>query len=154
MSYSGQPLRRFEDPKLITGQGCFVDDIHLADMLYASMLRSPHAHARIRSIDTTGARALPGVAVVLTGHDIAGVIQTIPTRAMAGEWAVDEFTPREQPVLADGKVCYVGQPVAVVVAGDRYTAEDAAELVQVYYEPLQAILDPLEAAVEGFYPIL
>src|SRR5918999_4580406 len=108
MSYTGQPLKRFEDPRLVTGRGSFVDDIHLPDMLYAAVLRSPHAHARIRAIDVSAARHLPGVVTVLTGADTAGVLKDVPTRAMAGDWSVDEMKPVEQPVLAQSKVCYVG----------------------------------------------
>src|SRR5262249_57520901 len=85
MSYTGQPLKRLEDPRLVTGNGSFVDDLRLPDMLYARVLRSPHAHARIRSIDSTAARRLPGVVAVLTGGDIAGVLPALPSRTMAGE---------------------------------------------------------------------
>lgn len=131
MRYSGQPLKRFEDPRLVTGRGSFVDDIQLSDMLYAAVTRSPHAHAWIRAIDTSAARNLPGVVAVLTGQDAAGVVGDVPTRAMSGGWEVAEMRPSEQPVLARGKANYVGQPVAVVVAQDRYLARDAADLIQV-----------------------
>ena len=90
MSYTGQPLKRLEDPRLVTGNGSFVDDLRLPNMLYAHVLRSPHAHARIRGIESAAARRKPGVVVVLTGRDIAGVLPDLPTRAMAGEWQVDE----------------------------------------------------------------
>ena len=95
-----------------------MDDIKLPDMLHAAVLRSPYAHARIRSIDVSAARNLPGVVAILTGADIAGVLPDIPTRAMTGERAVDELRPPEHPLLAKDKVCYVGQAVAVVVAQD------------------------------------
>jgi aerobic carbon-monoxide dehydrogenase large subunit len=153
MSYAGQPLKRLEDPRLLTGKGSFVDDIRLPDMLYACVLRSPHAHAHIKTIDGAAARQLPGVATVLTGDDIAGELGDLPTRAMEGEWQVEAMNAPEQPVLARSKVCYVGQPVAIVLARDRYTARDAVELIQVDYEPLQPILDPLEAAREDSSPI-
>jgi len=78
MSYVGQPLKRFEDPRLITGKGLFVDDVKLPTMLYAAFHRSPHAHARIRSIDVSAARQAPGVVAVLTGNDIEGVLGAIP----------------------------------------------------------------------------
>ena len=148
MSYSGQPLKRLEDPKLVTGKGSFVDDLQLPDMLYASVLRSFHAHARIRSMDVSAARNLPGVVAVLTGEDLAGVVKDIPTLDMAGGWAVDEMKPVEHPVLAKTKVGYVGQPVAVVVAQERYLARDAVELIQVDYEPLPPALDPFAAMQE------
>jgi aerobic carbon-monoxide dehydrogenase large subunit len=148
VSYVGQPLKRFEDPKLITGRGSFVDDIKLPDMLHAAVLRSPYAHARIRSIDISAARDLPGVVAVLTRADIAGVLPDIPTRAMTGERAVDELRPPEHPLLAKDKVCYVGQAVAIVVAQDAAVTTDAVERIAVDYEPLHPILDPHEAARE------
>ncbi len=153
MNYAGQPLKRLEDPRLLTGNGSFVDDIRLPNMLYACILRSPHAHARIRSIEVAAARLLPGVVAVLTADDIAGGLRDLPTRAMEGEWQVEAMHAPEQPVLAQGKVCYVGQPVAVVVARDRYVARDAVDLMQVDYEALSPILDPLEAARDDSSPI-
>src|SRR5262245_63435792 len=112
MLYIGQPLKRFEDLGLVTGHGSFVDDIQLPDMLYAAVLRISHAHARIRFIDGSVARRSPGVVAVLIGEDIAGLLRDVPTRAMAGGWEVTEMNAVEQPVLARGKVYYVGQPVA------------------------------------------
>jgi carbon-monoxide dehydrogenase large subunit len=153
VSYVGQPLKRFEDPRLITGQGSFVDDMKLPGMLHACVLRSPHAHARIRSIDVSAARDLPGVAAVLTGDDVQGIIKDLPTRRMSGELQVDELNAPVQPVLAMGKVNYAGQPVAIVAAEDRYLAQDAMELILVDYEPLTPIVDALEAAAEGSVPI-
>ena len=153
MPYTGQPLKRFEDPKLLTGQGSFVDDIQLPDMLHAAILRSPHAHARIRAIDGTEARTMAGVVAVLTGADIAGVLGEVPTRAMVGGWEVDEMQPVEQPVLARDKVYYVGQPVAIVVAQNRYLAKDAVALIRVEYDPLPPVLDPLAALQAEATPI-
>src|SRR4029453_2958977 len=124
MSYAGQPLKRLEDPRLLTGHGSFVDDLYLPGMLYARVLRSPHAHAHLRAIDIEAARRLPGVVAVLTGADIAGALGDLPTRAMEGEWQVELMHGPEQPVLARDKVCYVGQPVAVVVGKDRYVVRD------------------------------
>jgi aerobic carbon-monoxide dehydrogenase large subunit len=153
MSYSGQPLKRLEDPLLLTGHGSFVDDIQLPDMLYAYVLRSPHPHARVKSIDVEAARQQPGVVAVITGADIAGALGDLPTRAMEGEWQVEAMHAPEQPVLARDKVCYVGQPVALVAARDRYGARDAVDFIQVDYEPLPPIVDPLEAAREDSKPI-
>jgi carbon-monoxide dehydrogenase large subunit len=153
MPYTGQPLKRFEDPKLVTGQGSFVDDIQLPDMLHAAIVRSSHAHARIRAIDVARARNMVGVVAVLTGSDIAGVLGDVPTRAMSGGWEVDEMHPVEQPVLARDKVCYVGQPIAIVVAQNRYLAKDAVALIQVDYEPLPPVLDPLVALQAEATPI-
>jgi aerobic carbon-monoxide dehydrogenase large subunit len=153
MPYTGQPLKRYEDPQLVTGQGSFVDDIQLPEMLHAAVLRSPHAHARIRAIDVTAARHMAGVVAVLTGADIAGVLGDVPTRAMVGGWEVDAVQPVEQPVLARDKACYVGQPVAIVVAQNRYLARDAVALIQVDYEPLPPVLDPLAALQAEATPI-
>ena len=153
MRYTGQPLKRLEDPRLVMGHGSFVDDLQLPDMLHARVLRSPHAHARLRSIESAAVRQIPGVVAVLTGRDLAGVLPNLPSRAMAGEWQVDEVHAPEHPVLAHDKVCYVGQPVAVVVARDRYVARDAVDLMQVEYDPLPPILDPFEAAREDAVPI-
>ncbi len=153
MSYVGQSIKRFEDPRLVTGNGAFVGDLTLPDMLHAAVLRSQHAHARLRAVDVAAARAVPGVVVVLTGADIAGVLPGIPTRAMTGERAVDAMQPPEFPLLAHDKVCYVGQPIAVVVANDPYVARDAVALLTVDYDPLTPVLDP-EAAARDDAPII
>ena len=153
MSYTGQPVRRFEDFKLVSGQGFYVDDIKIQGMLHAVFLRSTHAHARIRSIDVAAAREMPGVEAVLTGDDILGIVPDLPTRSMSGEWEVDEFNAPEHPALAVGKVSYVGQTVAVVVARDPSQARDALELIQVDYQPLPVVLDPLDAASPESTPI-
>ncbi|MFB3097036.1 MAG: xanthine dehydrogenase family protein molybdopterin-binding subunit, partial [Dehalococcoidia bacterium] len=144
-SYIGQAMKRFEDAPLVTGRGVFLDDIALPNMLHAAVLRSDHAHARIKSVDVSAARDLPGVVAVLTSADIAGVLEDIPSRPMAGERMVEEMNPPTHPVLAKDKVCYVGQPIALVVAQDRYLAEDALELIIVDYEILAAVIDPDEA---------
>jgi carbon-monoxide dehydrogenase large subunit len=146
MRYVGQSMKRFEDPRLLTGNGAFVGDLTLPEMRHAAIARSPHAHARLRGVDVAAARAVPGVVAVLTGADIAGVLPGIPTRAMTGERAVDALQAPEYPLLAHEKVCYVGQPLAVVVARDPYVAKDAAALITADYEPLEPVLDPVEAA--------
>ena len=152
MTYTGQALKRFEDPRLVTGMGVFVDDVKLPGMLYASFLRSPHAHARIRAIDASEARSMPGVVAVLIGEDIAGVLTEIPPRVLE-EWEMDELQAPGLPTLAQGKVFFVGQTVAVVVAETRHLARDAVDMIAVEYEPLPAVLDPLEAATEGATPL-
>jgi carbon-monoxide dehydrogenase large subunit len=145
MTYVGQPVRRIEDARLVIGNGAFVDDIKLPGMLHAAVLRSIHAHARLRSVDSSAARDLPGVVAVLTGSDIAGVLADIPTREMDAERSPDELNAPEQPPLAWEKVCYVGQPVAIVVAQDPYVARDALELIDVDYQVLPPVLDPHQA---------
>ena len=113
MVYTGQSVKRFEDPRLLTGQGTFLDDLKFPDMLHAVVLRSPHAHAHITSIDATVARRAPGVVAVLTAEDFEGIFESLPTRR---ETEAEELRPPVHPVLARDKVCYVGQPIAIVVA--------------------------------------
>jgi carbon-monoxide dehydrogenase large subunit len=150
VSYSGQPLKRFEDPRLLTGQGAFVDDLRWPDMLYAAVLRSPYAHAHIESIAMQAARELPGVVAVLTAQDIADAVYDIQPRSMR---ELEGTRVPQHPVLAREKVCYVGQPVAIVVAHERYVASDARDLIDVDYQPLPALIDLWEAAHEASQPI-
>jgi CO/xanthine dehydrogenase Mo-binding subunit len=139
----GQSVLRTEDRPLLTGAAQFVDDLHLPGSAYATVLRSPHAHAAIRSIDVGAARAHPGVVDVLTAADLPESAR-IPMR-MHSLPGMERFL---QSPLARDKVRYSGDPVAVVVAESRYVAEDAAELIEVAYEPLDPVLDQ-EAAVES-----
>jgi carbon-monoxide dehydrogenase large subunit len=148
LSYIGRSVKRFEDARVITGDGSFIDDMKLPGMLYAFMIRSVHAHARIRSIDVSIALKLEGIVEVLTGADLVGVLPDLPIRPM-GDRAVEEFNAPQHPILAQEKVCYVGQPVAVVVAQDPYLARSGAELVTVDYEPLSPVIDPDEATGES-----
>lgn len=148
--YVGRSLKRFEDPRLVTGRGSFVDDLRLPGMLHAVVLRSPHAHARVLSLDAAPARALPGVAAVLTASDIAGAVRDIPPRPTR---ELEGLSVPEHPVLARDKVCYVGQPVAIVVAQDRYIAKDALALLQVQYGPLPPLIDPVAAAQDTAMPL-
>ena len=153
MTILGQPLKRFEDPKLITGKGSYVDDIQLPGMLHAYVLRSPHAHARIKSLNVSSALVLPGVLEVLTGSELAKVVPGMPERDLQGDQTIDESHPPQQPVMAVDRVCYVGQAVAIVVAEERYLARDGADLIEVDYEPLPVILDPLEALKDDSKPM-
>src|SRR5437763_6753534 len=131
----GAPVQRTEDPRLLRGKGSFVDDIDLPNMLHAAVLRSPHAQARIASIDPTAARELPGVHLVLTAADLGDVLE--PSPLLVPHHALTQ--PRTQLPLALNEVHYVGEAVAFVVADDRYIAEDALELIDVEYEPLPVI---------------
>ena len=144
-TYTGQSIKRFEDHRLLTGQSSYVDDMTRPGMLHALIIRSPHGHARIRGIDASAALALPGVAAVITAQDIAD-IAVLPTRESAD---ADELNPPRHPALAVDKACYAGQPVAIVLAENIYTAEDAVELVAIDYEILPAVIDPREAATDG-----
>ncbi len=139
----GQRLLRKEDPRLLTGEARFVDDLQIPGALWMAMVRSPYAHARIRSIDATAALDMPGVRHVFTGADLAGDWAD----PMPCAWPVTEDIkiPAHWPVAKD-KACYVGDIVAVVVAEDRYQAADAVDAVVVDYEPLEAVVEIEDAA--------
>jgi carbon-monoxide dehydrogenase large subunit len=144
--YVGKAMRRKEDPRLITGQARYIDDISLPGTLWASLVRSPEAHAKIVSIDVSEAAGRPGVHAVYTGEDMADLGGPLP---MA--WAppgVEVANPDHWP-LARGTVNHVGDPVAVVIGEDRYAVADAAEYVLVEYDPLPVIVDPEKALEDG-----
>jgi len=135
----GSPMRRVEDPRLVTGEGRYLDDVKLADSLYGVFVRAAYAHAKIKGIDLS---SVPGdIALVLTGSDLHNV-KTMPTTGNDSE-----KTDSPRPILAIDEVNYLGEAIALIVAKDPYTAEDAAELVQVDYEPLEAVED-FEKALE------
>jgi carbon-monoxide dehydrogenase large subunit len=136
-TYIGAPIRRREDLRLLTGRATFTDDIKLPHMLHAAILRSPHAHARIVSIDATRAQAIAGVVAVFTYQDIAPYAKPIPIRL----YPLPGLERYLQHPLARDRVRYVGEPVAVVVAESRYLAEDALDAVDVTYEPLPVVTD-------------
>ncbi|HEU5140366.1 MAG TPA: molybdopterin cofactor-binding domain-containing protein, partial [Bacillales bacterium] len=142
----GTPLKRREDPRLITGNGNYTDDIQLPGMLFAAVLRSPHAHARIKRIDVSAAREAEGVAAVYTGQDLAGKMEPIPTAWLPPD--SDMKTPAH-PALAVDTVRYVGDGVALVVADDRYSARDALDLIEVEYEELPVSVSQEEAMKDG-----
>jgi aerobic carbon-monoxide dehydrogenase large subunit len=138
----GQGVTREEDPRLLRGKGLFVNDVDLPHQAYAIVLRSPHAHADIRSIDVTAASVLPGVLAVYTGEDVAADNLGVP--GMPAKWLRPDGEPmkyRPQPPLALGRVRYVGDPVALIVADTLDQARDAAEAVEVDYAPLPSITD-------------
>ena len=128
----GSGIRRREDPRLITGRAAYTDDIKLPDMVHVAILHSPHAHARIRSIDTSRAQAAGGVLAVFTGADTDGVLNPVPCA-----WLIpgSDLKAVPYPPVAKDVVRHLGDAVAVVVAESRYQAEDAMELVEVDYEP-------------------
>ncbi len=139
--YIGASIRRREDARFLTGHATYVDDVKLPHMRHAAILRSPHAHARILTINSAQALALPGVEAVFTYADMASYAQTIPVRLYPLP-GLEQFL---QCPLAQDKVRYVGEPVAVVVACNRYVAEDALDAIDVDYEPLPALVDVHEA---------
>ena len=141
----GRELRRKEDPRLITGRARYVDDMSLPGQLWAAFVRSPEAHAKIVSIDTSDAAAREGIHAVFTGEDMSDLGGPLPMAWVPP--GVEVNNPEHWP-LARGVVKHVGDPVAVVVGEDRYAVSDAAEDVIVEYDPLPAIVDP-EAAIAG-----
>lgn len=144
-AWVGKRMKRKEDPRLIRGISHYTDDIKLAGMVHCVFTRSPHAHAEIKAIRTDAAKALAGVIGVYTSVDTTS-LGPVPCAIQMPDLRL----PRH-PVLAEGRVRYVGEPVAVVVAEDLYTAHDAAELVEVDYEPLPAVTD-LEKALRKDSP--
>src|SRR5215468_2141969 len=133
----GQSIPRVEDPALLSGRGRFIDDIGIRPgTLHAAILRSPHAHAKIISIDVAAAKRAHGVVAVLTGEDI---------KALTASLVVGVKAPVECWPIAIGRVRYAGEPVAVVVAESRYLAEDAIDLIDAQYEALPAVIDPVGA---------
>jgi carbon-monoxide dehydrogenase large subunit len=137
-AYVGSPVERLEDPRFLRGRGQYVDDVTRPGLLHTVILRSPVAHGRIRGIDRTAALARPGVAAVITADQIIAGLGAVPTIPLRQE-QLPAFRPFEQPVIATGKVRYVGEPVAVVVAASAAAAEDAAEAVALDIEALQAV---------------
>ncbi|MBP6564850.1 MAG: xanthine dehydrogenase family protein molybdopterin-binding subunit [Burkholderiales bacterium] len=144
----GQSVKRKEDVRFLTGAGQYTDDITLPRQTYAVFVRSPHAHAKVRKVDTSRAKAAPGVVGVFTGADLEGV------GGLPCGWLITSLdgTPMKEPphpVLAQGKVRYVGDRVALVVAESLSQAKDAAELVDVDYEVLRAVVSPADAIKPG-----
>ncbi len=142
--YVGQRVKRTEDPRLIQGLGHYVDDVKLPDTLHVAFLRSMYAHARIKSIDTSEASHAPGVVAVYTGKDVAAKIGAVPCASALPGLKVPDYR-----VLATDHVVFVGQPIAVVVAADRYSARDAIDLIMVDYEELPVVVDVEQAAKGG-----
>ena len=144
----GTKVKRREDPRLVQGLSHYVDDLRMADVLQVAILRSPHAHARLNGINTDAASALAGVVSVVTGADIGDSVGSVPCAA-----ANPTLRTPPHPVLAQGEVRYVGEPVVAVVAEDSYTARDALDLIEVDYEPLPAVSD-LEKALQPGSPLV
>jgi carbon-monoxide dehydrogenase large subunit len=144
----GASVRRMEDPRLLRGEAAYVDDLRIPGVLHMAVLRSPEAHARIRSVDVSKARELGGV---VDAFSAAGLGTNPP--AIPALFAVESFRPAPQYPLAVDTVRYVGDPVAVVVAESRHVAEDALELIEVDYQPLDAVVDAY-AAIQPGAPVL
>jgi carbon-monoxide dehydrogenase large subunit len=154
MNYVGERVARKEDHRLITGRGRYVADIRLARMVEAAILRSPIAHGKVTRLDASRARELEGVVAVVTAEDLAGKVppitrtfyKSIPDHVARETNLV--VRPYRAQLLAEEKVFRVGEPVAVVLAQNRYVAEDALELIEVDYDPLEALTDPFSALRE------
>src|ERR1700730_11172799 len=146
----GQPVPRFEDPRLLRGGGRYVDDMVLPRMMFGHVLRSPYAHARIRRIDTSAAKAAPGVLAVLTGADwAASGWRDLPVAAgMKRPGGLASYQPRF-PALVEAGGRGVGVAVAFVVAETKHRGADAAELIEVEYEPLPAVASTAAALTPG-----
>ncbi len=144
----GTPIKRREDPRLITGQATYVDDIKLPGMLYMAVLRSPYGHAHIKSIHTEAAKKHPGVKAVYTAADLKGAVGNIAVPLGLMEKGMGIRGP-----LAEGKVRFYGDPVAVVIADNCYTTRDARDLIEVDYQPLPAVVDT-EKAMQPGAPLL
>jgi carbon-monoxide dehydrogenase large subunit len=142
--FVGARVLRREDTRLLTGRARYVSDVSPAGVLHVAFLRSSHAHARLRRIDTRAALEMPGVRAVFTAEDLEGIAR--PLRAVSGR---PGYQPCDWPILARGKVRMMGEPVALVVADSRYSAEDAVEAVAVDWEPLYPLLTIDEALADG-----
>src|SRR5215470_16884852 len=142
----GQPVLRFEDPRLLRGQGKFINDVNLHGQAHAVFVRSPHAHARISRIDVEAARKAPGVLAVYTGHDVKADGLGMPKANMPRKRPDGKpmYAPQRPPLVTD-RVRYVGDPVAMVIADTLAEAKDAAELVNVDYEALPSVTATEEA---------
>ena len=146
----GYPLERKEDDRLTTGGGRYIADLLVPGTLHLAFVRSAYAHARLRSIDVSKARAVPGVVAVVTGEDIRDEIHPLPLPVVLP--AFPARYPTFWPLAID-KVKFHGEPIAAVVGTDAYAAEDAAELVEIEYEPLPAVVDA-EAALGPDAPLV
>src|SRR5579871_367036 len=133
----GRPIERIEDLRFLRGRGQYVDDLTREGVLHAAILRSQVAHGTVRSLDASAALAFPGVHGVLTARDIGSPAPVITLRL----WSMPELEPFGQPVIADRKVRYVGEALAVVLADSKAIAEDALEAIDVDIEPLPAVAD-------------
>jgi carbon-monoxide dehydrogenase large subunit len=152
--YVGQRITRNEDPRLLTGQALFVDDVDIPGMLHAAFLRSDYAHARINSIDVSAARRRPGVVAVYTAEDLGDYWRPGPLLVPAPHSVENViFNQRTQVPLVKDKAKYVGEAIAVVLAVSRYVAEDALEDIWVDYEPLAAVVD-IERALDPDAPLI
>ena len=143
MSYIGSSVPRVEDARLVSGEGCYVADIPMPGCLEAAFVRSSVGHGKLGGVQLDAAREVPGVAGAWAAEDLPGLPEAQPL------FPSEELEGREWPALASGRVRYVGQTVAIVLAEDRYTAEDGVDAVGIEVDELPVLLDPTEAAEVG-----
>src|SRR5262249_57244817 len=148
ITFIGCAVERVEDQRMLLGRGCYLDDINRPDQWHAAIVRSPLAHGRIRSIDTSAALAMPGVRAAVTARDVGKPTPTIPFRR-----ANPTTAPYAQPVIAEHLVRYVGEPVALVLADSAERAEDAVQAVALDLEPLPAGTDRRASQAGGVVPV-
>jgi len=144
IKYVGQPLRRREDFKFVTGKGRYTDDIKAPGMLHMAVLRSPHAHAVIKQVDLSAANAAPGVRLALSGAELAGKIG-----AIVPNWIIPGTKVPDRPVVAIDRVRFVGECVALVIAETQAMAHDTIGLIEVDYETFPAVVDEEAAIRDG-----
>jgi CO/xanthine dehydrogenase Mo-binding subunit len=151
--YFGERIKRNEDPRLLTGQGLYVDDVDLPNMLHAAFLRSPYAHARINHVDISHALQREGVVAIYTAEDLGDYWKPGPLLVSPPPVKDIVFNEKTQVPLAKDKVKFAGEPIVMVLAESRYIAEDALADIQVDYEPLEAVVD-LEKALTSNSPLI
>src|SRR5689334_22229084 len=151
--YFGERIKRNEDPRLLMGQGLYVDDVDLPNMLHVAFLRSPYAHARIINIDVSQAKQHQGVIAIYTANDLGDYWKPGPLLVSPPPVDGIVFNEKTQVPLAKEKVKFAGEPVVMVLAENRYIAEDALADIQIDYEPLEAVVD-LEKALKDDSPII
>ena len=147
-AYIGSPIERIEDPRLLTGRGIFVGDLHADGLLHAAILRSPVAHGLIRRIDAAAALELDGVVAVISAADIAAQVGSVPLIPIR-QHGIPQGEPYRQPVIAAGKVRYVGEPIAIVIATDPAIAEDALGAIVIEIDELPPVADHVVSASDA-----
>ena len=145
-SFVGAPLPRREDPALVSGRATYTDDLQVPNALHAAFLRSRYGHARIERVETAAAESLDGVVAVFTGDDVA---ESSAPGAFRVSSSLPDAVETDLPILAEGRVRYAGEPIALVLAEDRYTASDAVDRIDVSYDRIDAVVDPRAATDEG-----
>src|SRR5574339_843939 len=151
--YFGERIKRNEDPRLLTGQALYVDDLDLPNMLHVAFLRSPYAHAKINRIDVSQALQREGVVAVYTANDLGDYWQPGPLLVSPPPVKDIVFNEKTQVPLAKDKVKFAGETIVLVVAESRYIAEDALADIQIDYEPLEAVVD-MEKSLEAEGPVI